>query len=96
MGAGVGSTGDKLKGLSLGMVLNEGNGIAFTLRLGPEVIARATAHKKGFARYIQERLQAELRKRFARIGLPTPDFFVAIEVPAATSRMSTGRWPCLA
>ncbi|HEY3798371.1 MAG TPA: hypothetical protein VGL58_08455 [Caulobacteraceae bacterium] len=74
-------TGDRLKALSWAMVLNESPGIAFTIRLGPEVISAGLSFKHGIAAYIRDRLQRRLRERFHALGFPSPDMFVSIEVP---------------
>ena len=72
-------TGDMLKGLAWAMVMFERQGRAMTLRLGPEVITAARLHPKGFAQFMRRRIKAYLDKAMKPFGLPSSEFFFAVE-----------------
>ena len=61
------------------MMIGQTQARSVTLRLGPEVIARARAHNRGFASYIRDQIQRRLKAEFDKLGEPAPEFFIVIE-----------------
>lgn len=80
----------RLKALSWVMVVGASreHARAFSLRLGPAVLASAKRAQEvrsiGHARFLRDQIQKHLTKRLSPLGLACPDFFFWIEADSLT------------
>jgi hypothetical protein len=72
-------TGDGLKSFAWAIAISQTQARAITLHLGPEVIKAGLKHDKGIAQYVRDQIQRRLKSEFAKLGEPTPEFFIIVE-----------------